>query len=73
MRFPPILNRSHFERSGFLNSFPHLAGTIHSFVGSERAHRELLRAVEEGGDWSAAFPPPRSCSRPRPAIRCIRC
>ena len=61
MRFPPVLNRAHFERSGYLKSFPHLAGTIHSFAGSERAHRELLEAVAQGGDWSAAFPPPPSC------------
>jgi seryl-tRNA synthetase len=56
LRFPPVLNRAHFERSGFLKSFPNLAGTIHSFAGSDREHRELLRAVEDGGDWSAAFP-----------------
>jgi seryl-tRNA synthetase len=56
MRFPPILSRAHFERSGYLKSFPHLAGTIHSFAGNEQAHRELLRSVEDGGDWSAAFP-----------------
>lgn len=56
MRFPPILNRAHFERSGYLKSFPHLIGTIHRFAGSEQAHRELLQRVEEGGDWSAAFP-----------------
>ena len=62
MRFPPILNRAHFETSGYLKSFPHLAGTIHSFAGSERAHRELLQAVESGRDWSAALPPaPTSC------------
>ena len=45
MRFPPILNRAHFERSGYLKSFPHLAGSVHSFAGDERAHRELLQAV----------------------------
>jgi seryl-tRNA synthetase len=56
MRFPPILNRAHFERSGYLESFPHLAGTIHSFAGTEQAHRALLRGVEDGNDWSAAFP-----------------
>ena len=56
MRFAPILNRTHFERSGYLKSFPHLAGTIHSFGGTEREHRDLLQAVEAGGDWSAAFP-----------------
>jgi seryl-tRNA synthetase len=57
LRFPPILSRSHFERSGFLESFPHLAGTVHSFNGSERAHGELLRAVEAGSNWGAALPP----------------
>jgi seryl-tRNA synthetase len=56
MRFPPILNRTHFERSGYLKSFPHLAGTIHSFAGTEQAHRQLLEAAEDGGDWSAGFP-----------------
>jgi len=56
VRFPPVLNRGHFERSGFLESFPHLAGAIHCFDGSERDHRELLRTVEAGGDWSAALP-----------------
>ncbi len=56
MRFPPIVNRAHFERSGYLKSFPHLAGSVHSFTGDEGAHRELLQAVEEGRDWSAALP-----------------
>ena len=59
MRFPPIINRAHFERSGYLKSFPHLAGSVHSFAGNERAHRELLQAVEAGRDWSAALPPRR--------------
>ena len=56
IRFPPVLNRAHFERSGYLKSFPHLAGTVHSFAGSERAHREVLERRSQGGDWSAAFP-----------------
>jgi seryl-tRNA synthetase len=56
MRFPPVLNRAHFERSGYLKSFPHLAGTIHSFGGDEQAHRALLQAVDDGGSWDAGFP-----------------
>jgi seryl-tRNA synthetase len=55
MRFPPVLNRAHFERSGYLKSFPHLVGTIHTFAGDDRAHRDLLHAVDEGADWSATF------------------
>ena len=56
MRFPPIISRAQFERSGYLKSFPHLAGSIHSFAGGERAHLELLQSVEAGRDWSAALP-----------------
>ncbi len=52
MRFPPALARHHFERSGYLNSFPHLAGTIHSFTGDERAHQTMLRRLEAGEDWT---------------------
>jgi seryl-tRNA synthetase len=56
MRFPPLVNRADFERSGYLQSFPHLAGTIHSFAGSEPAHRRMIDTMAAGGDWSAAFP-----------------
>jgi seryl-tRNA synthetase len=57
MRFPPALTRADFERSGYLESFPHLAGVVQSFSGGERAHRELLRAAADGDNWSATFPP----------------
>jgi seryl-tRNA synthetase len=60
VRFPPILNRTHFERSGFLASFPHLAGTVHAFDGNrhtDHTHRQMLRAVEEGSDWSGSLSP----------------
>jgi len=52
MRFPPALARHHFERSEYLKSFPHLAGTIHSFAGDERAHQSMLRRLEEGEEWT---------------------
>src|SRR5689334_12405921 len=35
MRFPTILPRKHFEQSGYLKSFPHLAGAVTSFSGNE--------------------------------------
>jgi seryl-tRNA synthetase len=53
IRFPPGLNRAHFERSGYLKGFPHLAGTVHCFCGDEREHRRLLECVEAGGEWTA--------------------
>ncbi len=52
MRFPPGLSRKEFERSGYLKGFPHLAGTIHCFCGNEQAHRQILRCVEAGEDWT---------------------
>jgi len=55
LRFPPVLNRRDFEASGYLKSFPHLVGAITHFDGDEHDHRELLQAVQDGGDWSAAF------------------
>jgi seryl-tRNA synthetase len=52
MRFPPAMNRKHFEKSGYLKGFPHLAGTVHSFAGDERAHAELLDNVANGREWT---------------------
>lgn len=52
MRFPPAMNRSHFEKSGYLKSFPQLAGTVHSFEGNEGAHADLLDHLFNGQDWT---------------------
>ncbi len=52
VRFPPAMPRSVMETSGYLNGFPHLAGTIHCFCGDERAHKSLLQCLETGGDWT---------------------
>ena len=52
MQFPPGSSRARFEQSGYLKGFPHLAGTVHCFCGNERDHRELLRCVEAGEDWT---------------------
>jgi seryl-tRNA synthetase len=57
LRFPPVASRALIERSGYLGSFPHLAGIVRSFAGNERDHRALLREVEAGGDWGGALAP----------------
>jgi seryl-tRNA synthetase len=54
-RFPPVVNRADFERSGYLKSFPHLTGSIHGFRGTERDHADMLRMVESGSDWASRF------------------
>jgi seryl-tRNA synthetase len=56
MRFPPIINRAHFERSDYLKSFPNLAGSVHSFAGNDRDHARLLEQLERGEDWSGGLP-----------------
>jgi seryl-tRNA synthetase len=52
MRFPPGLNRVQFERSDYMKTFPHFAGTVHCFCGGEPEHREILRCIETGEDWT---------------------
>ena len=57
MRFSPLVPRSCLERSGYLESFPHLAGSVHSFTGDQRAHRALVQSVKDGRNWAAHLPP----------------
>ena len=52
VRFPPILPRHHFEASGYLKSFPHLAGTIFSFDGTEPQAIEQESLASRNEDWS---------------------
>jgi seryl-tRNA synthetase len=52
LRFPPVMPRHDLETVGYLKSFPHLAGSIFSFDGSEsEAARQYERAGRHG-DWS---------------------
>ena len=52
IRFPTLLPRGDLENSGYLKSFPHLAGFVHAFSGDERSHTDMLRAVAHGGEWA---------------------
>ncbi|MEO6953347.1 MAG: amino acid--[acyl-carrier-protein] ligase [Polyangia bacterium] len=63
-RFPPVVTRKTFEKSGYMGSFPTLAGVVHSFVGGEREQMKLLGEVEGGGDWSKSFPATHVCLTP---------
>ncbi|MGH7284636.1 MAG: amino acid--[acyl-carrier-protein] ligase [Polyangiaceae bacterium] len=51
MLFPPILDRQVFEKSGYLDSFPQLAGSVFSFYGDEREHAALRSRIHEGQKW----------------------
>ena len=53
MRFPPLLPRRQLETLGYLQSFPHLAGSVFGFEGGddEAAAQQELASRHE--DWSA--------------------
>jgi len=57
MTFPPILPRALIEQLGYLDNFPHLAGSIHSFMGSDARARELSAMVHAGGRWETMLDP----------------
>jgi seryl-tRNA synthetase len=52
MRFPPLVTRENFEKSGYLKSFPHLAGPVFSFNGPPAEHAALLERVQKGEPWA---------------------
>ncbi|MCF1436372.1 MULTISPECIES: amino acid--[acyl-carrier-protein] ligase [Rhizobium/Agrobacterium group] len=52
LRFPPGMNRAYFETSGYMKSFPQLAGTVHSFCGNELDHVSLLKCMDADEDWT---------------------
>jgi len=57
LRFPPVLARAAFERTGYLASFPHLMGSVHSFDGDDAAHAALTEAAESGRAWATGLAP----------------
>jgi seryl-tRNA synthetase len=51
MRFPPLFPRRQLESSGYLHSFPHLAGTVFGFAGSEDEATRQAERADEHEDW----------------------
>ena len=52
LHFPPVIPRHTLESSEYLRSFPHLAGTIFGFEGSEAAATHQFDAASRHDDWS---------------------
>lgn len=57
LQFPPVLPRALIEKLGYLDNFPQLAGSVHSFFGGEGEAREIARRAREGEDWEAMLSP----------------
>ncbi|MFO1239304.1 MAG: amino acid--[acyl-carrier-protein] ligase [Sphingomonadaceae bacterium] len=51
MMFPPIVPRTLIEKVGYMDNFPHLSGSIHSFFGGEHEARALSACVHAGERW----------------------
>jgi seryl-tRNA synthetase len=55
LRFPPVTNRSHIEKSGYLHSFPHLLGAVCCLEGGEGEIRAAVGDAKNG--WVASTRP----------------
>jgi seryl-tRNA synthetase len=51
LTFPPIVARTMIEKLGYLDNFPQLAGSVHSFFGNEAKAREVSERVKNGERW----------------------
>ncbi len=66
-RFPPVFSRAHYECTGHLQTFPHLLGSVHSFVGDDAKHQALIEQFEKKEDWGLGLVstdlvlPPAAC------------
>ncbi len=52
LRFPPVLTRRDFERTGYFKNFAPLTGTIHCFCGDDEDLRAQTRLHDAGEDWT---------------------
>ena len=52
MRFPPLLPRRQLETIGYLQSFPHLAGSVFGFEGDEQDALAQQQHADRHEDWS---------------------
>lgn len=57
MRFPPVFARSHYERLSHIRNFPDLMGSVHTFTGADREHRNLLEIFDRHEDWTRELAP----------------
>lgn len=55
--FPPVVNRSTFQHTNYVQSFPDLMGAVYVFRGDDRDHAQLCRKEEAGEDWTDLLDP----------------
>jgi len=50
--FPPIVSRKVIEKHGYLESFPHLCGSVFSYFGDDKRARDMAAKAAKGESWS---------------------
>jgi seryl-tRNA synthetase len=55
LRFPPVINRAHIEKAGYLHSFPNLLGAVSCLCGDEAEIRAAVDRPSKDGGWTAAL------------------
>lgn len=51
MMFPPFVPRTLIEKVGYMDNFPQLSGSVHSFFGKELQAKEISQRIREGQRW----------------------
>src|SRR5271163_1083946 len=51
VRFPPVMSRAQLEKSGYLQSFPHLLGCVSCLHGKEADIRALVGEHADNHEW----------------------
>jgi seryl-tRNA synthetase len=57
LAFPPVIDRKVLEQVNYLESFPHLCGSVHSFFGNAIQALALAERARNGQDWSDLLQP----------------
>jgi seryl-tRNA synthetase len=55
LRFPPVMNRRHVEKSGYLHSFPNLLGCVCGLRGDEAEIHAAVGRFNAGQDWTTSL------------------
>ncbi|MCH8612117.1 hypothetical protein [Arsenicicoccus dermatophilus] len=57
VHFGPLVPQPLLESTGYVDTQPHLVGSIDAFYGDDHAHRHLVADREEGRDWRRHLEP----------------
>jgi seryl-tRNA synthetase len=55
VEYPPFLPKPTFDRIGYLQTFPQLAGVVFSFTGTDREHANLVELIEDDLPYHSAL------------------